>query len=50
MTDEAKRIGDQIPIYQRVTGGWPQFWPKIQEVEKNRATGATEDCNYLIIS
>ncbi len=33
MTDEAKRIGDQIPIYQRVTGGWPQFWPKIRDYQ-----------------
>ena len=23
-TDEARRIGDQILLYQRVTGGWPK--------------------------
>ena len=24
MSDEAKRVGDQILLYQRVTGGWPK--------------------------
>lgn len=33
MADKAKRIGDQIPIYQRVTGGWPQFWPKMRDYQ-----------------
>lgn len=26
-TEQARLIGDQILDYQRVTGGWPQFWP-----------------------
>ena len=24
LTDEARRIGDQVLLYQRVTGGWPK--------------------------
>ena len=23
-SDEAKRVGDQVLLYQRVTGGWPK--------------------------
>ena len=23
-TDEARRVGDQVLLYQRVTGGWPK--------------------------
>lgn len=26
-TEQARLIGDQILDYQRVTGGWPKFWP-----------------------
>ncbi len=26
MTEEARRIGDQVILYQRVTGGWPKTW------------------------
>lgn len=32
-TEEARRIGDQVLMYQRVTGGWPQFWPENRDYQ-----------------
>lgn len=27
-TDTARMIGEKVRLFQRVTGGWPQFWPE----------------------
>ena len=52
-TDEARRIGDQLLLYQRVTGGWPKNIDMVKPLtdeerqtvlaEKNRRNDSTTD-------
>lgn len=34
-SDEARRIGDQVLMYQRVTGGWPKNIDMVRELDDN---------------
>ncbi len=53
LTDEARRIGDQVLAYQRVTGGWPKNIDMVKPMneeemaqviaEKNRRDDSTTD-------
>ncbi len=58
-SDEARRIGDQVVLYQRVTGGWPKNIDMARmmtaeematvEAEKGRRYDSTTDNNATIL-
>ena len=58
-TDEARRIGDQVLLYQRVTGGWPKNIDMARpldeaqradvESEKSRRYDSTTDNDATIL-
>ncbi|WP_301708556.1 pectate lyase, partial [uncultured Duncaniella sp.] len=59
MTEEARRIGDQVLLYQRVTGGWPKNIDMARPLdekdaarvldEKKRRNDSTTDNNSTTI-
>ncbi|WP_286532110.1 pectate lyase, partial [Duncaniella freteri] len=59
MTEEARRIGDQVILYQRVTGGWPKNIDMARPLdekdaarvldEKKRRNDSTTDNNATTI-
>lgn len=51
-TEEAQRIGDNVLLYQQVTGGWPKniYMPaELTEQEYAKARNAKEDVNQSTI-
>ena len=49
-TEEAQRIGDNVLLYQQITGGWPKniYMPaELTEQEYKAALKAKEDINKL---
>ena len=51
-TEEAQRIGDNVLLYQQITGGWPKniYMPaELTEQEYNAALKAKEDINQSTI-
>ena len=51
-TEEAQRIGDNVLLYQQITGGWPKniYMPaELTEQEYAKARNAKEDVNQSTI-
>lgn len=46
-TDEARRIGDQVLLYQRVTGGWAKNIDMARPLTDEERTAVTKDKNRL---
>ena len=44
-TNEARRIGDQLLLYQRVTGGWPKNIDMARELNEEERTKVLNDKN-----
>ena len=42
-TDEARQVGDQLLLYQRVTGGWPKNIDMAQPVSDEERTQLLKD-------
>ena len=49
LTEEARRIGDQVLLYQRVTGGWPKNIDMAKPLGKEeRDTEAITELNEVV--
>lgn len=47
LTDEAKRIGDQLIVYQRVTGGWPKNIDMVKPMTDEELTRVNDEKSRL---